>query len=149
MNNKTNYIRNNIFRILILLLCIVEFIAFTAGTVFLLVGSMIALHMIVFLILILTTVWTLWVFDILWFITLKYMIKRRLLWTLALIFSNHYIVAAVAIISSFSEDFVTENLSDVIIFPAATVAEAFIIRLLIKDVKKFMNESLQKNKRTF
>lgn len=127
-------------RIFILLLCIIEFFLFSA---LMLLGFVMLFHAAVLSFPLWSFLWTLFFFDLIWLLTLKYNLKLRIIWSLIAAFYSYFVISTLFLYSLSEGSIPKTNLTVIII----NCALAFLISIyvIIKAIKlvKFLKASIR------
>ncbi len=136
----------NTKRILILLLCIFEFVIFSLFTIITLIGSIIVFFYLPFFIIIYVIIWNYLLFDILWFITFEYNLKKRIKWILISLYNTYFIILTIISLGLlfFSKDYsiqLNEKIIFIIVFLISSILcviiNIYAIKKIIKNFKLY------------
>ncbi len=136
----------NTKRILILLLCIFEFVIFSLFTIITLIGSIVVFFYLPFFIIIYVIIWNYLLFDILWFITFEYNLKKRIKWILISLYNTYFIILTIISLGLlfFSKDYsiqLNEKIIFIIVFLISSnlcvIINIYAIKKIIKNFKLY------------
>lgn len=128
-------------RLFILILCVIELVLFLLFTIFTAAGSFIAIFTLPIMIILWTVIWTNYLFDILWLITLKYRIIKRVKYSLLVLFNNFLLITLYVLIKGIMNANKEVLFIYFIALGFSLLLEFIIIKVVIKDIKRAINYS--------
>lgn len=111
------------------ILCFVSLVSFAAITVMMVLP------------IILSIIWTIFIFDILWAITLRYKFKKRVLWTLCLIYSSYYFILTFFPMFDIYDE-IGNQIIKVILIVITSLFQIIIFKFLVTDIIGFIKKRM-------